>query len=272
MHNGHHTIVISWPVPDLCCQVLLNAPPRYFAELESEEEEDGACITLFTKWVVVVVVFVVEIGVIFLIQKIQQLDCLCTPKMISNVICDNIICNRMDFAGLALKNHFNLCLSPTFGGRLSSTFPCRSKYFWQQNQQQLAHQAGRGEVWACRGAGGAHQVSSYGVNFSFRWFHQKDDIVFMTMTTHDHIIRETMREGWVSEVAEGQFPYLYFWPCWSLKPVEDQSRGKVSDMRKFLICECETIRRGKLFPSPSPSKKVLKCILLLDDLVFLENY
>ena len=34
----------------------------------------------------------------------------------------------MDFAGLALKNHFNLCLSPTFGGRLSSTFPCRSKY------------------------------------------------------------------------------------------------------------------------------------------------
>ena len=26
-------------------------------------------------------------------------------------------------------------------------------------------------------------------------------------------IRETVREGWVSEVAEGQFPYLYFWPC-----------------------------------------------------------
>ena len=49
MHNGHHTIVISWPVPDLCCQVLLYAPPKYFAELESEEEEDGACITLFTK-------------------------------------------------------------------------------------------------------------------------------------------------------------------------------------------------------------------------------
>ena len=52
--------------------------------------------------------------------------------MISNVICDNIIWNRMDFAGLAHKSHFNLCLSPTFGGRLSSTFPCRSKYFWQQ--------------------------------------------------------------------------------------------------------------------------------------------
>ena len=31
---------------------------------------------------------------------------------------------------------------------------------------------------------------------------------------HDHDdIRETVREGWVSEVAEGQFPYLYFWPC-----------------------------------------------------------
>ena len=39
MHNGHHTIVISWPVPDLCCQVLLYSPPKYFAELESEEEE-----------------------------------------------------------------------------------------------------------------------------------------------------------------------------------------------------------------------------------------
>ena len=40
-------------------------------------------------------------------------------------------------------------------------------------------------------------------------------------------------------------------------------------MRKFLICE--TSRRSKLFPSPSPSKKVLKCILLLDDLVFLSS-
>ena len=31
---------------------------------------------------------------------------------------------------------------------------------------------------------------------------------------HDHDdIRETVREGWVSEVTEGQFPYLYFWPC-----------------------------------------------------------
>ena len=73
MHNGHHTIVISWPVPDLCCQVLLYASPRYFAELESKEEEDGACITLFTKWVVVVFVFVVEIGVIFFIQKTEDL-------------------------------------------------------------------------------------------------------------------------------------------------------------------------------------------------------
>ena len=30
---------------------------------------------------------------------------------------------------------------------------------------------------------------------------------------YDDDIRETVREGWVSEVAEGQFPYLYFWPC-----------------------------------------------------------
>ena len=27
------------------------------------------------------------------------------------------------------------------------------------------------------------------------------------------MLRETVREGWVSEVEEGQFPYLYFWPC-----------------------------------------------------------
>ena len=27
------------------------------------------------------------------------------------------------------------------------------------------------------------------------------------------MLRETVREGWVSEVGEGQFPYLYFWPC-----------------------------------------------------------
>ena len=38
---------------------------------------------------------------------------------------------------------------------------------WTLNFQ--TSQAGRGEVWACRGGGGTHQVSSYGVNFSFRW-------------------------------------------------------------------------------------------------------
>ena len=32
-----------------------------------------------------------------------------------------------------------------------------------------------------------------------------DDVMLM--------LRETVREGWVSEVGEGQFPYLYFWPC-----------------------------------------------------------
>jgi len=63
---------------------------------------------------------------------------------------------------------------------------------WWEVVLNISLQAGRGEVWASRGGGGTHRVSSYGVNFSFR---------------------ETVRDGWVSEVSEGQFPYLYFWPC-----------------------------------------------------------
>ena len=41
------------------------------------------------------------------------------------------------------------------------------------------------------------------------------DIRMTCERLHDNSndIRETVREGWVSEVAEGQFPYLYFWPC-----------------------------------------------------------
>jgi len=96
-------------------------------ELESEEEEDGTCITLFTK--------------------------------------------------RGTQKPFQFVLEPNV---------------WWEVVLNISRQAGRGEVWACRGAGGDHQVSSYGVNFSFR---------------------ETVREGWVSEVTEGQFPYLYFWPC-----------------------------------------------------------
>ena len=98
-------------------------------------------------------------------------------------------------------------------------------------------QVGRGEVWACRGVGGAHQVSSYGVNFSFRssfmmlrkmmmrivvisgWSCERmhDDVDDVDYFEDANDIRETVREGWVSEVAEGQFPYLYFWPCWLLR-------------------------------------------------------
>jgi len=96
-------------------------------ELESEEEEDSTCITLFTK--------------------------------------------------RGTQKPFQFVLEPNV---------------WWEVVLNISRQAGRGEVWACRGVGGAHQVSSYGVNFSFR---------------------ETVREGWVSEVTEGQFPYLYFWPC-----------------------------------------------------------
>jgi len=96
-------------------------------ELESEEEEDGTCITLFTK--------------------------------------------------RGTQKPFQFVLEPNV---------------WWEVVLNISLQAGRGEVWACRGVGGVHHVSSYGVNFSFR---------------------ETVREGWVSEVAEGQFPYLYFWPC-----------------------------------------------------------
>ena len=40
---------------------------------------------------------------------------------------------------------------------------------WQMSLKSQTSQAGRGEVWASRGGGGTHQVSSYGVNFSFRW-------------------------------------------------------------------------------------------------------
>ena len=40
---------------------------------------------------------------------------------------------------------------------------------WQMSLKSKTSQAGRGEVWASRGGGGTHQVSSYGVNFSFRW-------------------------------------------------------------------------------------------------------
>ena len=47
-----------------------------------------------------------------------------------------------------------------------------------------------GCVWAARGGAGRTEVSCHGVTFSFR---------------------PTVREGWRSEVEEGQFPVFYFW-------------------------------------------------------------
>ena len=47
-----------------------------------------------------------------------------------------------------------------------------------------------GSVWSARGGGGRCEVTSHGVTFSFR---------------------PTVREGWRSEVEEGQFPCFYFW-------------------------------------------------------------
>ena len=47
-----------------------------------------------------------------------------------------------------------------------------------------------GCVWASRGGRGKSEVTCHGVTFSFR---------------------PTVREGWRSEVEEGQFPLIYFW-------------------------------------------------------------
>ena len=47
-----------------------------------------------------------------------------------------------------------------------------------------------GSVWSARGGGGRCELSCHGVTFSFR---------------------PTVREGWRSEVEEGQFPCFYFW-------------------------------------------------------------
>ena len=47
-----------------------------------------------------------------------------------------------------------------------------------------------GCVWAARGGAGRTEVSCHGVTFSFR---------------------PTVRDGWRSEVEEGQFPVFYFW-------------------------------------------------------------
>ena len=68
-----------------------------------------------------------------------------------------------------------------------------------------------------------------GVGFQRRWRHSPGlffwgELLFQVNLEVDgesgillqHHYRETVRDGWVSEVSEGQFPYLYFWPCWQL--------------------------------------------------------
>ena len=49
---------------------------------------------------------------------------------------------------------------------------------------------GGGTIWCGRGTGGKQEVKCHDVTFSFR---------------------NTDREGWRSEVEEGQFPFFYFW-------------------------------------------------------------
>ena len=49
---------------------------------------------------------------------------------------------------------------------------------------------GGGTIWCGRGCGGKEEVSCHGVTFSFR---------------------TTDRDGWRSELEEGQFPFFYFW-------------------------------------------------------------
>ena len=128
-----------------------------------------------------------------------------------------------------------------FGGRSSSTYRFRSSgaIFGQllSPSEIVCYISGILlnsvlNVWTLANVAKISNITGWswgGVGFQRRWRHSPGlflwgELLFQVNLVVDgesgillqHHYRETVRDGWVSEVSEGQFPYLYFWPCWQL--------------------------------------------------------
>ena len=120
-----------------------------------------------------------------------------------------------------------------FGGRSSSTYRFRSSgaiFAHLLSPSEIAWDISA--IWTLANVTKISNITGWswgGVGFQRRWRHSPGlflwgELLFQVNLVVDgesgillqHHYRETVRDGWVSEVSEGQFPYLYFWPCWQL--------------------------------------------------------